>query len=82
MQIWSDNNHDHAANAAKLCSDWMSGSHSIMQTIKFVIISVTTMTLGQGQRKVIKYISPDLYFPSTFLVWRYQAIKPTQYISL
>ena len=45
-----------------LHTDWMSGSHFIMQTSsKFLSISATVMTLGQGHRKVIQCIAPDLY---------------------
>ena len=42
-------------------SDPMSGSHFIAQTSKFLLIDATTVTLGQGQEKVIQYISPDPY---------------------
>ena len=44
-----------------LRSDWMSDSHFIMQTSKFLLIDATAVTLGQGHGKVIQYISPDLY---------------------
>ena len=43
------------------CSDQMSGSHFIAQTSKFLLIDATAMTLGQGHRKVIQYISTDSY---------------------
>ena len=43
------------------CSDPMSGSHYIVQTSKFLLIDATTVTLGQGHRKVIQYIFPDSY---------------------
>ena len=43
------------------CSDPMSGSHFIAQTSKFLLIDATAVTLGQGHRKVIQYISPDSY---------------------
>ena len=39
----------------------MIGSHFIMQTSKFLLIDATAMTLGQGHRNVIQYISPDLH---------------------
>ena len=39
----------------------MSGSQFITQTSKFLLINATAMTLGQGQGKVIQYISPDPY---------------------
>ena len=39
----------------------MSGSYFIVQTSKFVLINATAVTLGQGHRKVIQYISPNLY---------------------
>ena len=39
----------------------MSGSHFIAQTSKFLLINATAVTLGQGQGKVIQYISPDPY---------------------
>ena len=39
----------------------MSGSHFIAQTSKFLLIDATAVTLGQGHRKVIQYISPDSY---------------------
>ena len=48
--------------ATKSCSDWLSGSHFILQTSKFLFINVTAVTLGQGHQKVIQYIFPDLYF--------------------
>ena len=48
--------------ASKFCSDWLSGSHFILQTSKFVFINVTAVILGQGHPKVIQYIFPDLYF--------------------
>ena len=44
----------------KFCSDWMSGSHSIMQKSNFLFISATAMTFGQVI--VIHYIFPDKYF--------------------
>ena len=43
------------------CSGWISGSHFIVQTSKFLLINATAMTMGQGHGKVIQYISPDLY---------------------
>ena len=43
------------------CSDPMSGSYFIAQTSKFLLIDATAVTLGQGQKKVIQYISPDPY---------------------
>ena len=46
----------------KFCSDWLSGSHFILQTSKFLFINVTAATLGQGHQKFIQYIFPDLYF--------------------
>ena len=39
----------------------MSGSHFIAQTSKFLLMDDTAVTLGQGQGKVIQYISPYLY---------------------
>ena len=39
----------------------MSSSHFIVQTSKFLLTNATAVTLGQGHRKVIQYISPDLY---------------------
>ena len=39
----------------------MSGSHFIAQTSKFLLINATAVTVGQGHRKVIQYISPDPY---------------------
>ena len=39
----------------------MSVSHFIVKTSIFFLINATAVTLGQGQRKVIQYISPDLY---------------------
>ena len=41
----------------KSCSDWMSGSHFSMQTSKFLLINVTAVTMGQGHKKIISYIS-------------------------
>ena len=43
------------------CSDPMSGSHFIVQTSKYLLIDALAVTLGQGHRKVIQYISPDSY---------------------
>ena len=43
------------------CIDPMSSSHFIKQTSKFLIIDAADVTLGQGHRKVIQYISPDSY---------------------
>ena len=40
----------------------MSGTHFIMKTSKFLLISTTVVTLSQGPRKVIQHISRDLYF--------------------
>ena len=48
--------------ATKFCSDWLSGSLFILQTSKFLFINITAVTLGQGHKKVIQYILPDLYF--------------------
>ena len=42
------------------CSDPMSGSHFIAQTSKCLLIDATAVTLGQGHRKVIQCIYPDL----------------------
>ena len=33
--------------ATKFCSDWVSGSHFILQTSKYLFINATVMTLGQ-----------------------------------
>ena len=43
------------------CCDPMGGSHFIAHTCKFLLIDATAVTLGQGHRKVIQYISPDSY---------------------
>ena len=43
------------------CSDWMSGYHFIAQTSKFLLIDATHVTLGKGHRKIIQFISPDIY---------------------
>ena len=43
------------------CSDPMSGSHFIAQTSKFLLIDTTAVTLSQGHRNVIQYVSPDSY---------------------
>ena len=45
--------------AQVLYSDWISGSHFIVQTSKVLLISATAMTLSQDHWKVIQYISPD-----------------------
>ena len=37
--------------ATKLCSNWLSGSHFILQTGKFLFLNATAVTLGQGHRK-------------------------------
>ena len=55
------------------CSDPMSGSHFIAQTSKFLLIEATAVTLGQGQGKVIQYISPDPYI----LCAKYQRFSST-----
>ena len=47
--------------AATFCSDLMSGSHFIAQTRKFLVMDATAVTLGQGNGKVIQYISSDPY---------------------
>ena len=39
----------------------MSGSHFIVQTIKFLLINAIAVTLGEGHEEVIQYISPDPY---------------------
>ena len=54
------------------CSDPMGGSHFIAQTSKFLLIDATAVTLGQGHRKVIQYISPDLYI----LCAKYLSLAP------
>ena len=64
------------------CSDPMSGSHFIVQTSKFLLIDATAVTLGQGQQKVIQYISPDSYilcakylrFSSNVLTWEAKVV--------
>ena len=61
-KIVSGNKHDQRDKAPKFCSDWLSHSHFILQTSKFMIINATAVTLGQGHWKVIQYIFPDLYF--------------------
>ena len=38
-------------------SDQMSGSPFIVQKSKFLLIDATAVTLGQGYKKVIPYIS-------------------------
>ena len=43
-------------------SDWLSGSHYILQTSNYLSINVTAVTLGQGHPKVTQYIFPDPYF--------------------
>ena len=40
----------------------MSGSRFILQTSKFLFINATAVTLGQGERKVIQYISQTYTF--------------------
>ena len=42
-------------------SDPMSDSHFVAQTSKFLVIDATDVTLDQGHREVIQYISPDPY---------------------
>ena len=39
----------------------MSGTYFIVQTSKFVLITVTAVNLCQGNWKVIQYISPNPY---------------------
>ena len=40
----------------------MSGCHFFLQTSKFLFISATAVTLGQGQGEVIQYISQTYTF--------------------
>ena len=40
----------------------MNGSYLIAQTSKFLLIDATAVTLGQGHRKVIQYISQTHIF--------------------
>ena len=47
----------------------MSGSHFIAQTSKFLRTDATAVTLGQGHRKVIEYISPDSYILCAKYLW-------------
>ena len=42
-------------------NNMMSGSHFLAQTSKFMLIYATAVTLGQGYRKIIQYISPNPY---------------------
>ena len=49
----------------------MSGSYFIAQTSKFFLIDATAVTLGQGQGKVIQYISPVPYI----LCAKYQRVS-------
>ena len=51
------------------CIDPMSGSHFIAQTSKFLLIDSTAVTLGQGHRKVIQYISSDSYILCAKYLW-------------
>ena len=63
-------------------SDLMICSHFIAQTSKFLLIDVTAVTLGQGHRRVIQYISPDpyIYVPNisglaqTVLTWETKVV--------
>ena len=61
-KISPGNNHDYANKVPAYCSDWMSGSHFIVQTITFLLIDATTVTGVQGQGRVIQ-ISIDVYLP-------------------
>ena len=47
----------------------MSGSNFIAQTSNILLIDATGVTLGQGHRKVIPYISPDSYILCAKYVW-------------
>ena len=51
-KISSGDDHDQRDIAAKICSDWSSGSHFILQTSKILFINVTAVTLGQGHPKI------------------------------
>ena len=62
FKILSGNKHDQKYIATKFCSDWLSGSHFILQARKILFVNATAVTLGQGHTKVIHYIFPDLYF--------------------
>ena len=44
-----------------ICNDPISGSYSITQTNKFLLMDAKALTLGQGHGRVIHYISPDPY---------------------
>ena len=61
-KIYSGNKHDQRDIATKFCNDLLSGSHFIMQQSKFLLINATAVTWGEGHRKVMQYIFPDLYF--------------------
>ena len=61
-KIYSGDEHDQRDIATKFWSDWLSGSHFILQISNFLFINAAAMTLGQGHRMVIQYIFPDLYF--------------------
>ena len=71
-----------AKYSIKFCSDWLSGSHFILQTRKFLFINVIAMTLGQGHPKVIQYISQTYTFfvpnilglAQTVLMWEAKVI--------
>ena len=43
-KILSGDNHDQGDIATKFCSDWLSGSHFILQTSKFLFFNVTAVT--------------------------------------
>ena len=42
----------------------MSGSYLIVQKSTSVLTSATAVTLNQGHRKIMQYITPHLYFLS------------------
>ena len=48
--------------ATALCSDRMSGSYFIVQTIKFLLINATALTLGQGHGKSSSTFSQTYIF--------------------
>ena len=63
-KIESGHKYDQRDMDTKFCSDWLSGSYIILQTSEYMFINTTAVTLGQGHRKVMQYIFPDLYFLS------------------
>ena len=55
-------NHDQRNISTKFLSDWLSGSHFILQTTTILFINVTAVTLGLGHQKTSSTFSQTYTF--------------------